>query len=69
VTEPGRLRFGWVRITAEELAIWRQYPNAAFTLFTPASAIETEERVGEEFDPVGALLIINNALLGRIVGI
>lgn len=34
VTEPGRyvFRFGWLTVTAEDLAIWRQYPDAAFTL-------------------------------------
>ena len=34
VTEPGRymLRFGWLTVTAEDLAIWRQHPEAAFTL-------------------------------------
>ena len=34
VTEPGRymLRYGWLTITADDLAIWRQFPNAAFTL-------------------------------------
>ena len=33
-TEPGRymLRFGWLTVTADDLAIWRQYPEAAFTL-------------------------------------
>jgi hypothetical protein len=32
VTDPGRymFKFGWVTITAEDLAIWEQYPNAAF---------------------------------------
>ena len=34
VTEPGRymLRYGWLTVTAEDLAIWRQFPDAAFTL-------------------------------------
>ena len=34
VTEPGRymFRFGWLTVTADDLAIWRQYPEAAFTL-------------------------------------
>jgi hypothetical protein len=34
VTEPGRymFRFGWLTVTAEDLAIWRQYPEAQFTL-------------------------------------
>jgi hypothetical protein len=51
VTEPGRymLRFGWVTITAEDLAIWEQYPNAAFTFYTAGLATDTEEKPGEEF--------------------
>jgi len=34
VTDPGRhmFRFGWLTITADDLAVWRAYPTAAFTL-------------------------------------
>jgi hypothetical protein len=34
VTEPGRymFRFGWLTVTAADLAVWEQFPNAAFTL-------------------------------------
>ena len=34
VTDPGRymFRFGWLTVTAADLAIWKAYPNAAFTL-------------------------------------
>lgn len=34
VSEPGRymFRFGWLTVTAEDLAVWEQYPNAVFTL-------------------------------------
>ncbi|MBR0756828.1 hypothetical protein JQ604_32005 [Bradyrhizobium jicamae] len=34
VTEPGRymFRFGWLTVTADDLKIWEQYPDAAFTL-------------------------------------
>jgi hypothetical protein len=34
VTEPGRymFRYGWLTITAEDLAIWQQFPEASFTL-------------------------------------
>ena len=34
VSEPGRymLRFGWLTVAAEDLAIWKQYPEAIFTL-------------------------------------
>ena len=44
VTEPGRymFKFGWLTITAAELAVWRQFPQASFTLYKP-SAAETED--------------------------
>jgi hypothetical protein len=47
VTEPGRyiFRFGWLTVTAEALAVWEQFPNAAFALVTTAAA----DVVGEEF--------------------
>jgi hypothetical protein len=34
VEEPGRYnyRFGWLTITAEDIAIWEQFPLASFTL-------------------------------------
>ena len=34
VTEPGRymFRFGWLTVTAEDLKVWQQFPEAAFTL-------------------------------------
>jgi len=40
VTEPGRYMytFGWLTITAGDLDIWRQYPQAAFTLLVHPSA-------------------------------
>jgi hypothetical protein len=45
VTEPVRymFTFGWLTITAEDLALWEQYPNAAFTLLRTAPAAETED--------------------------
>lgn len=46
VTEPGRymFTFGWLTIAAEDLAIWEQFPNAAFTLVKmAATADETDE--------------------------
>ena len=41
VTEPGgcMFNFRWVIITADDLAIWQQFPRAAFTLY---------QRVGSE---------------------
>jgi hypothetical protein len=49
VTEPGRYMytFGWLTITAGDLAIWQQYPQAAFTLLGQHAA--ANEAVGEEF--------------------
>lgn len=34
VTEPGRymFTFGWLTVTEADLAIWKQFPNATFTL-------------------------------------
>ena len=54
VTDPGRymFKFGWLTITADDLAIWQAYPNAAFTLIRTLTSLpgETdEETVGEEF--------------------
>jgi hypothetical protein len=49
VPEPGRylFTFGWLTITAADLAVWRQYPEAAFTLVvrSPPEAVE-EYRLG-----------------------
>jgi hypothetical protein len=54
VTDPGRymFRFGWLTITADDLAIWQAHPNAAFTLIrtlTLPRAETDEEAVGEEY--------------------
>jgi hypothetical protein len=45
LTEPGRyaLSFGWLTITAEDLAVWEKFPNAAFTLVKTASAGDDAE--------------------------
>ena len=50
VTEPGRYMytFGWLTITAGDLAIWQQYPQAAFTLLGQ-HAVPNEAAAGEEF--------------------
>ena len=54
VTDPGRymFKFGWLTITANDLAIWQAYPSAAFTLIrtlTSPPAETDKETVGEEF--------------------
>jgi hypothetical protein len=45
VAEPGRypFTFGWLTITADDLAVWRQYPNAAFTLVLQSATEAVEE--------------------------
>jgi hypothetical protein len=57
VAEPGRymFTFGWLTIAADDLAIWKKFPNAAFTLYSTAVAMTTQaggasrEKAGEEF--------------------
>ena len=50
VTEPGRymFTFGWLTVTAEDLAVWQQFPNAAFTLVQTSPATDAGDS-GEEF--------------------
>ena len=53
VTEPGRymFTFGWVTITADDLAIWNRFPHASFALVRiPAAGDEDEYHLGA-FDP------------------
>ena len=52
VTEPGRymFTFGWLTVTAEDLAVWKQYPLAMFTLVKLPAATEADaSEVAEEF--------------------
>ncbi len=52
VTEPGRyiFTFGWLTITADDLAIWQTYPNAAFTLLRALTQVtETEAEMVDEY--------------------
>ena len=54
VADPGRymFKFGWLTITANDLAVWQAYPNAAFTVIRTLTSrpAKTDERpVGEEF--------------------
>ena len=53
VSEPGRymFTFGWVNITADDLAIWKQFPNASFALVRMLTEdVEDEYHLGA-FDP------------------
>jgi hypothetical protein len=45
VSEPGRymFRFGWLTVTAEDLAIWRQFPEASFTLVSMTTVADVDE--------------------------
>jgi hypothetical protein len=45
VSEPGRymFRFGWLTIAAEDIAVWNQFPNAAFALVRMAKAADEDE--------------------------
>ena len=53
VTEPGRymFTFGYLTVTAEDLAIWKKFPNATFTLVeVPHAADENPaDPTAEEF--------------------
>jgi hypothetical protein len=53
VTEPGRymFTFGYLTVTTEDLAIWKQFPGAAFTLVEmPRPATESPaDAPAEEF--------------------
>jgi hypothetical protein len=53
VTEPGRhmFKFGWLTVTAEDLAVWKQFPSAAFTLYSTGAqpGDETAKDSREEF--------------------
>jgi hypothetical protein len=49
VTEPGRYMytFGWLTVTAEDLAIWKQYPQALFTLVKLPAAIDGDNEASD----------------------
>ena len=44
VSEPGRymFKFGWLTITAADIAVWTQFPHASFTL-VGTTAVEAED--------------------------
>jgi hypothetical protein len=52
VTEPGRymFTFGWLTVTEEDLKIWKQFPDATFTLVElPVPQGDAEMVQAEEF--------------------
>jgi hypothetical protein len=36
-------RFGWLTVTAEDLAVWEKLPNAAFSLVRTTAVTDAEE--------------------------
>jgi len=48
VQEPGRytFRFGSVTVTAEDLKVWSQFPEATFALYEVSGEGEDEYRLG-----------------------
>jgi hypothetical protein len=53
VTEPGRykFKFGWLTVTSEDLAVWKQFPSAAFTLYSTRAqpGDETAKEARDEY--------------------
>jgi hypothetical protein len=51
VTEPGRymFTFGWLTVTAEDLAVWKQYPHATFTLVKLPATGDADTGAAEEY--------------------
>jgi hypothetical protein len=68
VTQPGRymFRFGWLTITAEDLAIWEQFPDAVFALVKTA-AMATDETATDETEEfhLGAFELRESSLPGE----
>jgi hypothetical protein len=58
VTEPGRymFRFGWLTVTADDIAVWRRYPDARFTMLqipkssTPNESEQEPKEAAEDAD-------------------
>ena len=69
VTEPGRymFTFGWLTVTWDDLRIWNQFPDAAFTLVempSQAEAIEDAEDVQAEEFHLGTFALPTGAVHG-----
>jgi hypothetical protein len=62
VTEPGRYKFtfGWLTITRDDLAIWKKFPTAEFTLYSTVASTETGEDTGEEEFRLGTFELPEN---------
>ena len=68
VTEPGRylFKFGWLTIAADDLAVWKQFPTAAFTLVKkpPSSGQSDADEVSEELH-LGAFELHENSVVAE----
>jgi hypothetical protein len=53
-------RFGWLTVTAEDLAVWEKLPSAAFSLVRTAAATDA----GDEFR-LGAFEVRENLSLNE----
>jgi hypothetical protein len=54
VADPGRymFRFGWLTIVPDDLAVWKQFPDASFTLVQTLAPPLVAEAVSAEMPPV-----------------
>jgi len=43
-------KFGWLAVTADDLAVWKQFPSATFTLIPAGSSEDGEEYRLGSFD-------------------
>ena len=52
ITEPGRymFTFGWLTVTADDLAIWQRHPDALFTLVELPPPAQRASDEGDEDD-------------------
>lgn len=61
-------KFGWLTIAADDLAVWEQFPEAAFALVktaaTTATDADTDVDVAEEFH-LGAFGLPEKYTLGE----
>ncbi len=52
ITEPGRymFTFGWLTVTADDIAVWQQHPDALFTLveIPPLSQSPSNDDEGDD---------------------
>ena len=68
VTENGRymFKFGWLTIAADDLAVWEQFPEAAFALVKTASSDRRGHRRGRGREMhLGAFELPEKATLGE----